>query len=88
MNDLSPRFMRSFMMFFFSCIFLAENQKQSKGFLAKKGMMAVLVVGATVIMVLLVSTFWFLRKKMEGNQTKILMVHLNLLSNVCVLGMD
>ena len=76
------------MMFFFSCIFLAENQKQSKGFLAKKGMVAVLVVGATVIMVLLVSTFWFLRKKMKGNQTKILMVHLSLLSNVCVLGMD
>ena len=50
--------------------------------------MAVLVVGAAVIMVLLVSSFWFLRKKMEGNQTKILMVHLNLLSNVCVLGMD
>ena len=50
--------------------------------------MAVLVVGATVIMVLLVSTFWFLRKKMKGNQTKILMVHLSLLSNVCVLGMD
>ena len=49
--------------------------------------MAVLVVGAAVIMVLLVSSFW-LRKKMEGNQTKILMVHLNLLSNVCVLGMD
>ncbi|KAL6333446.1 hypothetical protein AAG906_028631 [Vitis piasezkii] len=47
-------------------ITLAENQKQSKGFLAKKGMMAVLVVGATVIMVLLVSTFWFLRKKMKG----------------------
>ena len=88
MNDLSPRFMRSFMMFFFSCIFLAENQKQSKGFLPKKGMVAVLVVGATVIMVLLVSTFWFLRKKMKGNQTKILMVHLSLLSNVCVLGMD
>ena len=88
MNDFSPRFMRSFMMFFFSCIFLAENQKQSKGFLAKKGMMAVLVVGATVIMILLVSTFWFLRKKMKGNQTKILMAHLSLLSNVCVLGMD
>ena len=87
MNDLSPRFMRSFMMLFFSCIFLAENQKQSKGFLAKKGMMAVLVVGAAVIMVLLVSSFW-LRKKMEGNQTKILMVHLSLLSNVCFLGMD
>ncbi|KAJ9690211.1 hypothetical protein PVL29_012725 [Vitis rotundifolia] len=47
-------------------ITLAENQKQSKGFLAKKGMIAVLVVGATVIMVLLVSTFWFLRKKMKG----------------------
>ena len=76
------------MMFFFSCIFLAENQKQSKGFLAKKGMMAILVVGATVIMILLVSTFWFLRKKMKGNQTKILMAHLSLLSNVCVLGMD
>ncbi|RVW13886.1 G-type lectin S-receptor-like serine/threonine-protein kinase RKS1 [Vitis vinifera] len=47
-------------------ITLAENQKQSKGFLAKKGMMAVLVVGAAVIMVLLVSSFWFLRKKMKG----------------------
>ena len=76
LNDFSPRFMRSFMMFFFfSCIFLAENQKQSKGFLAKKGMMAVLVVWAAVIMVLLVSSFWFLRKKMKGNQTKILMVY-------------
>uniref|UniRef100_F6H801 non-specific serine/threonine protein kinase n=1 Tax=Vitis vinifera TaxID=29760 RepID=F6H801_VITVI len=51
-------------------ITLAENQKQSKGFLAKKGMMAVLVVGATVIMVLLISTYWFLRKKMKGNQKK------------------
>uniref|UniRef100_F6I1Y9 non-specific serine/threonine protein kinase n=1 Tax=Vitis vinifera TaxID=29760 RepID=F6I1Y9_VITVI len=60
----------------------SENQKQSKGFLAKKGMMAILVVGATVIMILLVSTFWFLRKKMKGNQTKILMAHLSLLSNV------
>ncbi|CBI23406.3 unnamed protein product, partial [Vitis vinifera] len=39
-------------------------------FLAKKGMMAVLVVGATVIMVLLISTYWFLRKKMKGNQKK------------------
>ncbi|KAJ9690200.1 hypothetical protein PVL29_012719 [Vitis rotundifolia] len=47
-------------------ITLAENQKQSKGFLAKKGMMAVLVVGAAVIMVLFVSSFWFLRKKMKG----------------------
>ena len=37
--------------------------------------MAVLVVGAAVIMVLLVSSFWFLRKKMKGNQTKILMVY-------------
>ncbi|RVW67532.1 G-type lectin S-receptor-like serine/threonine-protein kinase RKS1 [Vitis vinifera] len=54
--------------------FNSENQKQSKGFLAKKGMMAVLVVGATVIMVLLVSTFWFLRKKMKGRgrQNKVL----------------
>nr|CAN68399.1 hypothetical protein VITISV_007897 [Vitis vinifera] len=49
-------------------ITLAENQKQSKGFLAKKGMMAILVVGATVIMILLVSTFWFLRKKMKGRR--------------------
>ncbi|KAL6333812.1 hypothetical protein AAG906_028998 [Vitis piasezkii] len=48
-------------------ITLAENQKQSKGFLAKKGMMAVLVVGATVIMVLLISTYWFLRKKMKDS---------------------
>lgn len=61
-------------MFYFIYL-LAENEKQSKGFLAKKGMMAVLVVGAAVIMVLLVSSFWFLRKKMKGNQTKILMVH-------------
>ena len=49
--------------------FLAEIQKQSKGFLAKKGMTAVLVVGAAVIMVLLVSSFLFLRKKMKGNRT-------------------
>ena len=54
---------------FFSVNFLAEIQKQSKGFLAKKGMMTVLVVGAAVIMVLLVSSFLFLRKKMKGNQT-------------------
>ncbi|CBI38300.3 unnamed protein product, partial [Vitis vinifera] len=59
-----------------------DTRWQSKGFLAKKGMMAILVVGATVIMILLVSTFWFLRKKMKGNQTKILMAHLSLLSNV------
>ena len=49
--------------------FLAEIQKRSKGFLAKKGMMAVLAVGAAVIMVLLLTSFLFLRKKMKGNQT-------------------
>ncbi|KAL6333637.1 hypothetical protein AAG906_028822 [Vitis piasezkii] len=37
-----------------------------KRFPCEEGMMAVLVVGATVIMILLVSTFWFLRKKMKG----------------------
>ena len=50
-------------------MFLGEIQKRSKGFLAKKGMMAVLVVGAAVLMVLLVSTFLFLNEKMKGNQT-------------------
>ena len=49
--------------------FLAEIRKQSKGFLAEKGMMALLVVGASVMMVLLVSSLLLLRKKMKGNQT-------------------
>ena len=58
----------SYLLYHLLC-FLAEIQKRSKGFLAKKGMMAFLVVGVVVIMVLLVSSFLFLRKKMKGNQT-------------------
>ena len=70
----------------FYFIFLAETQNQSKKFLATKGMMAVLVLGVAVIMVLLVSSFLFIRMKMKGNQTYIFMVHFKLSIQCLCLG--
>ena len=65
LSDLSNHFLCLKMVNF--CFFIAEIQRKSKGFLSKKGTVAVFVVGAAVMMVLLVSSFLLLRKKLKGN---------------------